>query len=347
MRGSSSITVTELDWSRRTEWDAYVEAHSEGSVYHLSAWKRIFERAFKQRAYLLAARQAGELVGILPLLHIKSRIFGNSLVSMGHLVYGGALTHGGDASEALDQAAIELGVRLDVDYLEYRSRTPRHSDWPRREGRYATFRKPLSPDPEANLKAIPRKQRAVVRKAIKGGLKSSITQEVDTLHKIMAVSYRNLGTPSFSRRYFGILKEELGDRCDILVVDTEGESVAAVMSFYFKGEVAPYYGGSLAVARRLGANDFMYWEVMRRACARGFTLFDFGRSKIGTGAYNFKKYWGFEPEPLNYEFVLRKAREVPDMSPLNPKYQRAIAIWKRLPVALTMRIGPLIARNLG
>jgi len=347
MHGSPSIVVGELDWTRRAEWDAFVADHDEGTVYHLTAWKRVFERAFRQRTYLLEARRAGGLAGLLPLVHIKSALFGNSLVSMGHLVYGGALTDSDAARDALDAAALRLGEELDVDYLEFRYRKPCHPDWPRREGRYATFRKAIASGSEANFKAIPRKQRAVVRKAMQNGLVSEASDDIDTLHRIMAISYRNLGTPSFPKRYFQILREELGKSCEILVVRRENTPVAAVMSFYFKGEVAPYYGGGVAQARGLGANDFMYWEVMRRACERGCTLFDFGRSKIGTGAYRFKKYWGFEPQPLDYEFVLRKAREIPDTSPLNPKYRRAIALWKRLPVALSMRLGPLIAKNLG
>jgi len=347
MRSNPQISVGELNWESRADWDAFVEGHGEGTVYHLSAWKRIFERAFRQRTYLLEARRAGAVAGVLPLVHIKSRLFGNSLVSMGHLVYGGPLADGEDVRAALDEAALQLGERLDVDHLEYRCRTPQHEDWPRRSGRYATFRKTIAPDPEANLKAIPRKQRAVVRKGINAGLTSEVSEDVATLHRIMAVSYRNLGTPSFPERYFAILQEELGALCETLTIRHDGKSVAAVMSFHFKDEVAPYYGGSLPVARRLGANDFMYWEVMRRACERGAGIFDFGRSKIGTGAYNFKKFWGFEPQPLDYEFVLRKSHEIPDVSPLNPKYQRAIALWKRLPLALTMRLGPVLAKHLG
>jgi len=347
MHGALPISIDEVAPDELPAWDNYVETHPEGTVYHLGVWQRIFERAFRQRSYLLAARRAGALAGVLPLLHIKSPLFGNSLVSMGHLVYGGPLADDDDTRAALDDAAIQLGDRLDVDHLEFRSRVPRHPDWPRRSGRYATFRKALAPDPETNLKAIPRKQRAVVRKGMKNGLVSEPSADMDTLHRIMAISYRNLGTPSFPRRYFRILQEELGERCDCLLIKHEDSCVAAVMSFYFKGEVAPYYGGGVAEARSLGANDFMYWEVMRRACEQGYTIFDFGRSKAGTGAYNFKKYWGIEPEPLDYEFFLRQGSELPDHSPLNPKYQRAIAAWKRLPLWLTMRIGPVLAKDLG
>jgi len=347
MHGPASIAVAELEPARMAEWDAFVRAHEDGSVYHLAAWKRIFEDSFAQRTYLLAAWRGETLAGVLPLVRMKSLLFGNSLVSMGHLVYGGPLASTPEALAALDEAAIGLAGRLDADHLEYRGRRPQHAEWARHAGRYATFRKTILPSPDENLKAIPRKQRAVVRKAIKQGLTSEPTSSVDELHRIMAISYRNLGTPAFPRRYFRILKDALGADCEILTIRHEGRPVAAVMSFFFGNEVLPYYGGGTGEARALGANDFMYWEVMRRACERGCTLFDFGRSKTGTGAYNFKKYWGFEPEPLDYEFYLRKGAEVPDRSPLNPKYRSAIAVWKRLPLWVTMRLGPLLAKHLG
>jgi len=343
----ATVTVEEIGLDRRAAWDAYVHGHSDGTVYHLAAWKPVFERAFGQRVHLLAAVRGGVIVGALPLLHMKGLLFGNALVSMGHLVYGGPLADDAEGLQALDRAAIDLAETLKADRLEYRSRCRQHPDWPTTGGRYATFRKSLLPDADANLKAIPRKQRAVIRKAIRTGLTSAPARDIDDLYYLMALSYRNLGTPSYPRRYFRILQEELGPVCETLVIRHEGAPVAAVMSFFFRDEVLPYYGGGGPAARGLGANDFMYWEVMRRACEQGYRVFDFGRSKVGTGAYNFKKYWGFEPAPLEYEFHLRRGGEVPDRSPLNPKYKMAIAVWRRLPLWLSMRAGPLLSKHLG
>jgi FemAB-related protein (PEP-CTERM system-associated) len=197
------------------------------------------------------------------------------------------------------------------------------------------------------MNAIPRKQRAMVRKGIKAGLASSTHEDIDQFFNIYAISVRNHGTPVFSKRYFASLKQEFGKDCEISVVSHEGVPVAAVMTFYFRDEVLPYYGGGTPEARKVKAFDFMYWDVMRRAGERGFTIFDYGRSKIGTGSYNFKKNWGFTPEPLNYEYYLVNSKAVPDINPLNPKYQMFINIWKNLPVSLTKVIGPIIARNLG
>ncbi len=139
----------------------------------------------------------------------------------------------------------------------------------------------------------------------------------------------------------------IGKSCDILTVTHDDELVSSVMNFYFRDEVLPYYGGGTPLARRLKGNDFMYWELMRRSCERGLRVFDYGRSKQGTGSWSFKRNWGFEQEPLYYRYYLVKADSVTDISPMNPKYRLFINAWKRLPLPLTRLVGPWLARNLG
>ncbi|MDD2802200.1 MAG: FemAB family PEP-CTERM system-associated protein, partial [Methylococcales bacterium] len=203
------------------------------------------------------------------------------------------------------------------------------------------------PDVEKNLLAIPRKQRAVVRKGIDSGLVSVIDDNVDRLHLAYSESVRNLGTPVFSKKYFQILKDVFAEQCEVLTVERDGQTIASVMNFYFRDEVLPYYGGGTSLARDVKGNDFMYWEVMRRAVEKGVRMFDYGRSKIGTGSYNFKKNWGFSPEPLFYEFYLVKSDSLPDINPLNPKYQLFIAAWKRLPLFASQLLGPMLSKDLG
>ena len=210
-----------------------------------------------------------------------------------------------------------------------------------------TFRKEILPNVESNLANIPRKQRAMVRKGIKAGLESQVDTSVDRLHKIYAASVHRLGTPVFSRGYFRNLKNEFGDDCEVLTVLHQGQAVSSVMSFFFRDEVLPYYGGSHAEARTVAANDFMYWELMRRSCEKGYRVFDFGRSKRGTGSFAFKKNWGFEPQTLYYECFLRHGDRIPDVNPMNPKYRLFIGMWKKLPLPTANYIGPLIARSLG
>jgi FemAB-related protein (PEP-CTERM system-associated) len=210
-----------------------------------------------------------------------------------------------------------------------------------------TFRKPIEADNEKNMKSIPRKQRAMVRKAIQNGLTTIVNHDAKLLHAIYAESVRNLGTPVFSRRYFTMLADVFRNDCDVVTVMDGDSAIASVMNFYFRDEVLPYYGGGTARARQRAGNDFMYWEVMRRAAERGTRLFDFGRSKIGTGAFDFKRNWGFTPENLYYKFKLAQGASIPDNNPLNPKYRMFIAAWKRLPLAVANVIGPSIVRGLG
>jgi len=341
------VHIRQLSAQDMMRWDAFVEQQSDATFFHRAGWKTVLEQSFGHAAYYLFAESAqGEILGILPLAHVKSRLFGNTLISTPFCVYGGSIAVSSEIIQQLDAAACHLAEELQVDCLELRQRRSCHNDWPSKN-LYVTFRKPIDADPEKNLLAIPRKQRAMVRKGIQAGLVSDLEDGIDIAHQIYSESVRNLGTPVFSRRYFRILKNVFGSDCEALVVRHGHTVVAAVVSFYFRDEVLPYYGGGIAAARELKANDFMYWEVMRRASERGYRLFDFGRSKQGTGSFDFKRNWGFEPEPMRYEYHLVNVKQIPDVNPLNPKYRLFIAAWKRLPLPMSQLIGPLLSRNLG
>jgi FemAB-related protein (PEP-CTERM system-associated) len=347
MGSDTGIVVRELDAAGTARWDAYVDACPDATFFHRAGWKEVVEKTFGHRCDFLYAERGGEICGVLPLVLVKSALFGKSLVSTGFTVGGGPAVSDPAALAALDARAIEIADRHDVDLIEYRVRAPMHADWKHKSGLYVGFRREIDPDVAKNMLAIPRKQRAMVRKGIKGGLTSEIETDPATLHHIYAVSVRNLGTPVYPKIYFDHLMRVFGDAADIVTIRSEGRAVASVMNFYFRDECLPYYGGGTTEARALAANDFMYWEVMRRACERGYRWFDFGRSKEGTGAYSFKKNWGFEPEPWTYEYYLRKLDDIPEINPLNPKYRYFIAAWKRLPIGLAKRLGPMIVRGLG
>jgi FemAB-related protein (PEP-CTERM system-associated) len=345
---ASELVIKELDDSAIPDWDRFVAEHAGATFFHRAGWKRVIERSFGHRAYYFYAERSGAMEGILPLVHVKSAIFGNALISLPFCVYAGPVAENDQALRALDNAARDLANLLDVAHLEYRHIEPR--EYPgavTKADLYVTFRKPIDADLNKNLLAIPRKQRAMIRKAEKLGLRSEIDTDSRRLHRVYSESVRNLGTPVFSRRYFDELKAEFGDACELLVVTHDERAVSAVMSFYFRDEVLPYYGGGISQARVLAANDFMYWEVMRRACERGSQIFDFGRSKRGTGAFDFKKNWGFSPQPLSYHFVMRRGDRPPEINPLNPKFRLFVEAWKRLPLPVANRIGPHIVRFLG
>jgi FemAB-related protein (PEP-CTERM system-associated) len=297
----------------------------EATFFHRYGWKRILERTVHHDTYYLLAEDGHGVAGVLPLAHVRSRVFANALISLPLCVYGGAACRSETARASLHAAAVGLAQRMQVDHLELRNLEAREPQWARQQ-LYVTFRRELLPDVEANLLAIPRKQRAMIRKAGKASLTSVVDQGVERFFELYADNLHRHGTPALPRTFFQALCAEFGPACEVLtVVDARGVGVSTVLSFYFRDQVLPYYAGDLQLARELAANDFKYWELLRRAVERGCRTFDYGRSKRGTGSFDFKRNWGFEPRPLHYEYRLTGRTRVPQNNPLNPKYRAFIA----------------------
>lgn len=347
LTSAEGVRVTLLQPADFERWDRFVSECGEATFFHRAGWKTVIEQAFGHRTCFLMAEADGRIEGVLPLAEVKSFLFGHALVSLPFCVYGGVAAVSERARRALDQVAQARAEQLKVDHLEYRSLTPTYHDWAQKD-LYVTFRKTIDPDVERNLLAIPRKQRAMVRKGIKAGLRSEVDTGVDRFFAAYSDSVHRLGTPVFSKRYFEILTQVFRPDCEVLTITGEDNRlIASVLSFCFRDEILPYYGGGTAEARAVAGNDFMYWEVMRRACVRGLRIFDYGRSKRGTGSFDFKKNWGFDPQPLHYKYLLIKGKFVPDHNPLNPKYQMFIKLWQRMPLRLANTIGPHIVKSLG
>jgi FemAB-related protein (PEP-CTERM system-associated) len=344
---AASVHVRLASDSDTVRWDAFVQACPEATFFHRFGWRTIMEEVFGHRTYFLLAERGESLIGVLPLAYVRSWMFGKALVSLPFCVYGGVAATDPHAAAALTSYAEALAQSLGVQHLELRHVRPRNPGWPSQD-LYVTFRKEILPEVEANMLAIPRKQRAMVRKGAKNGLLSHIDPTPQRLYELYADNVHRHGTPSLPRRYFQSLQRVFGRECEVLTVtDARGAPLSSVLSFYFRDEVLPYYAGDHVRARDLAANDFKYWELMRRACERGCRVFDYGRSKQGTGSFDFKKNWGFEPTPLHYEYRLLRRDTVPQNNPANPKYRAFIALWQRLPLSVANALGPYIVRNLG
>lgn len=322
-------------------------AEMRGTLFHRPAWLEAVQRGAGQRALGIVAEKRGQLTGWLPLTEVHSPVFGRALVSSGFAVGGGILAANDRAASALAAAAEELALRRSCAGVELRG-GPAPAHWESRSDRHCGFVAPLAADDEAQLLAVPRKQRAEVRKSLEGDLRVSVGR--DEAHRaahyaVYAESVRNLGTPVFPRALFDAALDGLDG--DILVVRHRGTPVAAVLSFYQDGAVMPYWGGGTYAARVLRANERMYFELMLHARRRGCERFDFGRSKSGSGPYNYKKNWGFEPEPLTYSSWAAPGEAARDADPTSARHAARIALWKQLPLALANRLGPMIARGLG
>jgi FemAB-related protein (PEP-CTERM system-associated) len=331
------------------KWDDYVLSHPEGTLFHLSKWKTVVEKSFGHRSLYCGAVTTDhqeKLVGVISLFSISSLLFGHYLVSTPFAEIGGPLAESADIEKDLVHHAGKIADEIGVDYFEMRNRRPIEGF--ETKELYVNFRKEIDPDPEVNLKAIPKKQRRMVRQGRKHELTAEFgNHQLQEFFNIVARSYHNLGTPIFGRHFFQNFIDLFGDEALIEVVRTkEGKPIASVLSFFFKNQVLPYYAGSLFEYRKLAPNDFMYWELMTYACTRGYKWFDYGRSKVDTGSYHFKRHWGFEPQPLAYQYYLVNLQEMPNLSPANPKYQKKVEMWKRLPFFVTKIVGPPIARYL-
>ena len=341
------LSAKDKDKDAASRWDAFVLACPQATFFHRAGWQKVIGEVFRHTTYYLYAEADGAIQGVLPLAHVNSWLFGNSLMGLPFAVYGGVAAENDAAAQMLEEEAQAIAQQLGVDHLELRNVQPRHSDWPTQD-LYVTFRREIFPDEEANMLAIPRKQRAMVRKGIKNGLVSQIDAGVDRFFALYADNVHRHGTPAMPKRYFRALQAEFGPDCEVLTVTApDGRLLSSVLSFYFRDEVLPYYAGDDESARELAANDFKYWELMRRSCARGLKVFDYGRSKQGTGSFAFKKNWGFVAAPLHYEYRLYKRDAIPQNNPSNAKYKLMIETWRRLPIGLANWLGPFIVRNLG
>jgi FemAB-related protein (PEP-CTERM system-associated) len=328
--------------------DAWIMTHPQGSPFHRPVWLKAIETGTGQGAHLLIAENRdGGIAGLLPLNLIHSPLFGRALVSSGFAVGGGILSDNPSATQQLASAAWDMAERLSCPTVELRGGNLPGGAWTEKHDAHANFARPLMSDADAELLAIPRKQRAEIRKGLEGGMTIVTGRNLDRHYPVYAESVRNLGTPVFPKSLMQSVLDAFGEGADILTVMADGQAVASVLSLYHNGTVMPYWGGGIFAARRLRANDVMYYALMNHARERGCMRFDFGRSKAASGAYHFKKNWGFEPEPMGYAVRTADGIRPRDVNPNSPKYRAQIALWQKLPLRIANRLGPWIAKGLG
>jgi FemAB-related protein (PEP-CTERM system-associated) len=349
----TTVRLADLrDPDERRAIDSFVSTHPQGTPFHLPAWLQAVQQGTGNRAMVLLGERGGDLTGLLPLNEIHSPIFGRLLASTGFAVDGGMLLSDGNDGAQLLAAAERLAQRHSCPTIELRGgpASDTRAGWTLRTQSHCGFVAPLAADDEAQLTAVPRKQRAEVRKSLANDFQIEVgtSPELRSEHyAIYAESVRNLGTPVFPRALFDAVLDRFGEDVDILTVRHEGRAVASVLSLYWRGAVMPYWGGGTWDARRLRANDRMYYELMLHARRRGCDRFDFGRSKTNSGAYHFKRNWGFTPEPLSYAVWTAPGADKRDADPTSAKHKAQIALWQRLPLRIANTVGPWIARGLG
>lgn len=347
---SVSVRTADLgDPAEAARLDAYVAEHPGSELFHRPQWSQAVEQGCGQKShYLVAERSAGGLAGCLPLTDVRSPLFGRALVSAGFGTGGGVLADDDKAAEALLRAAEALADRLGCQAFELRG-GPIPDGYRLCDDVYAGFAMALPQGEEAIMKAIKRRHRGVKRgRAL--GLEARFgrgERDRSDFFRVYGESMRNLGSPVFPPRLFEAVLDRFGEDADILTVYRGAIPVAGLLNLYFKGTILPYWGGGTTAARDCFANEFMYFEAMCHASRRGCTRFDFGRSKLGSGNHAFKANWGIEPQPLRYGIRTAAGAAPRDINPLSPKNRLKVEAWKKLPLFVANRLGPMLARGLG
>jgi len=343
---SRDLEVRELRPGEEERWDCFVADSPSGTFFHLTGWKGVIEKVLGRQCFYLAAYRGRQITGVFPIGRVRSRLFGDCLVSLPLAVYGGICADDRASYFSLLEAGSDLGKRLGVKYLEMRNRAELFpTSLPGRD-LYVTFSQDLSPGPEKLLQNLPKKTRYEVRIGQKAGLEWSEETRLDEFYEIYAHNVHRLGTPVFPRNLFIQLRKEFPKAWRLFLVRKGRRAIAGAFCWYFKGTVMPFYVGSLKEFYRDSPNNFMYWKLMEQSCHEGLKCFDFGRSKRGTGSFQFKTTWGMQMAELPYRYQLVRAKEIPHMSPVDPKFQRPVAAWKRLPFALTKILGPRLIRSI-
>ena len=341
---ATDLDIRELQPGEEGRWDQFVRASPTGTFFHLTGWKAVVEKVLGRQCFYLAAYRDGRISGVLPISWVRNRLFGDCLVSLPLAVYGGICADDRASYFSLLKAGSDLADRLGVKYLEMRNRTePFPTDLPGRD-LYVTFTQDLSPGPEKLLQGLPRDTRYAVRKALKAGLEWTEDLSPSEFYEIYAKSVHRLGTPVFPRELFARLGGEFPKQVRLFGVRKGKTAIAGVLCFYFQDQVLPYYAGALAEYYKDSPNNFMYWSLIAQSCKEGLRRFDFGRSKRGTGSFDFKSAWSMEVTELPYRYHLARAKEVPHLSPVDKKFQLPVAAWKRLPFSWTKVIGPRLIR---
>jgi len=328
-------------------WDRYVATHPDASGYHRTGWADIIAGAFGHRVRRLVAESSRGIEGVLPLVQFRSRLFGRFAVSLPFVNYGGVVADSPAAERLLLNEAVRECLASGARHLELRHTVQRFPDLPSKRHKVA-MTLAVAADPDRQWQGLDRKVRNLVRKAEKSGMRPSNggAELVPAFYDVFARNMRDLGTPVYAPGFFARILDRFPEEARVFCVFGGERPVAASIVCWHRNTIEVPWASSLREFNQYSPNMLLYWSMLRFAIERGFTTFDFGRSTRDEGTYHFKRQWGAEPADLVWEYWTAPGEPVPDLSPKNPRFARAIALWQRLPVKVTNRVGPGIARNI-
>lgn len=336
------------DFTDSYVWDKYVDGHPAATNYHRYGWRDVVENSFGHPCHYLAAKDnAGNLIGVLPLVFMKSMLFGRFLVSLPFFNYGGLLCDSHEIGNALMAEANVLRNELGAEHVELRHTDQLSGELPTKQHKVSMILN-LAADADTQWKGFNAKLRNQVRKAEKSGLVAKVggKELLDDFYTVFVRNMRDLGTPVYSSKLFAEVLNAFPDYTRIIAVYLEGEPAAAGLITWFRGTVEIPWASSIRDYNPLCPNNLLYWAALQHAISIGSKSFDFGRSTPGEGTYRFKEQWGARPVQLNWQYLLPDGASLPELNNKNPKFEIAIKLWQKLPLPVTRIMGPSIVKNI-
>lgn len=341
-----SLTVQKLTQDLECKWNEYA-LKSNASIYHDTRWMHLIKKIFGHDCHYHIALENGVVVGILPLVQLKSLLFGNFMVSMPYFNYGGAIANNKLIENNLIRNAIENASVLGVKHIEFRDTNARENSWSLRTDKVNMILE-LPETAELLGNDIGSKKRSQIRRPIKEGVECVIggIELLDDFYRVFSINMRDLGTPVYSKAFFSEMLRVFSRQTKIVILRLNGKPISAAFLIGNKEQLEIPWASTIKEYNRISPNMLLYWEVLRNAIESGYRKFDFGRSTINSGTYRFKKQWGATPKQLYWHYWLADGSEIPKLNPDNKKYKLAIKAWQHLPIAVSNLLGPVIIKNL-
>ena len=340
------MEICKLGEGERELWEKYVKAHPIATFYHQFGWKSAIEKSYGHRAYYLMAKEDGKVVGVLPLFHIKSHLFGNKLVSVPFAPYGGVCADNEKIEHALVSQAQEITRLQEADYLELRNSpfdTPAEQ---KDEEQQVTSILHLDPDPENVWKGMKKNRRRGISKAMKADVEVLRgTELVDEFYDMYIRRMRSLGSPVHSQEFFRNIVQEFPDSADIVIAKHKGKTISGIFLLSFRDCTILSWGASDDRYLKYYPVDLSYWEAIKYSCQHGYKYFDFGRSMPDSGVHEYKKAFGSQTQFLDYRYYLNSIDEIPNNTTSSKKRQKFSNVWKKMPLPLTRLIGPQLRKE--
>ena len=347
MNDQTIINIRDTGFNDEKSWNNYLKQNTQGNFYQRYEWKNIIESNFGHECNFMIAEQDHNVVGLFPMVYIKSNIFGKIISSMPFVNFGGLIGDSQDIVDLLLQEAETLAVKHCADYVEIRSLDSVSEQLPT-SLKKISMTLDLDPDPDTLWNNFQSKHRTNIRRVYKENVhvEYGCLDLLDTFYHLMSQSWKGLGTPIYRKSYFESILKTFPEETLIFVAYQDNIPVATAFNGYYKGTVEGMWAGALPSSRKTQPNYVLYWEMIKHACESGHKHFHLGRSSADSGAEAFKKKWKAYSKQLYWQYILNNQETMPELNVNNPKYNLAIKAWRKLPLKLTTIIGPMLARSI-